>query len=590
MEVISSGNNSTESVNKTTVFPRKLSGKTVMDKVVAGVAGAIVAFPLSIGFALIAGVPSEIMIVASIYAAFFNAIFASSKYGIGGPNTAVALITGAAVAPFAPREGDLYLGYVFVLCLLVGIIQMMISVALRKIDIMDYVSTTVIDGLTMGIGAIFILTSLNWAVGLAPDINAQWIVFDAFTSLVNLTEGMANGYAMMVSGITILTGLICWQFKPVKNFAILFAITAGYLMSGFLDANYYTRIDQVGWLTLNLFETSLPDLRPVSWQVTMELIGPAIAIAIIGILQTLSIAKALRDKGEKYNPSQEAFSQGFQHIFMGFFHGAPVSNSFNKSSLQRSLNGNKWSFIVAAIFTLLFVMWFGAIVAAIPMPALAGCMMLVGMSMLNPWKHRGYFKSGITIFMVFAVSAVSAIALSIMAAIFIGALLSIVLHFIKFATPDASIEKKGDELSIKIVGPYFYVSGAKINKIIEHELDALELDTIKRVNIDLRQAMILTRDQIDDDWLHRLIREEIPITVNAAANQEKQIGILQKRGAIPVSCEVFYPSTDMDQLNSLIERSKTNRRRATASAGEMTKSTTRDRRVQERRVLEPEPA
>ena len=310
MEAASSGNKSTASDKKVKLFPIRVSRKTVMDKVVAGIAGAIVAFPLSIGFALIAGVPSEVMIVASIYAAFFNAIFASSKYGIGGPNTAVALITGAAVAPFAPREGDLYMGYVFVLCLLVGIIQMLISLALRKIDIMDYVSTTVIDGLTMGIGAIFILTSLNWAVGLAPDINAQWIVFDAFTSLVNFTEGMANGYAMLVSGATILTGLICWQFRSVKNFAILFAITAGYLVSNILDVYYHTRIDQVGWLTLNLFETSLPDLRPVSWQVTMELIGPALAISIIGILQTLSIAKALRDKGEKYNPSQEAFSQG----------------------------------------------------------------------------------------------------------------------------------------------------------------------------------------------------------------------------------------------------------------------------------------
>jgi len=584
MEALSSDNNATGPVKKTKVILAKLPRKAIVDKVVAGIAGAIVAFPLSIGFALIAGVPSEVMIVASIYAAFFNAIFATSKYGVGGPNTAVALITGAAVAPFAPREGDLYLGYVFALCLLVGLIQMIISMVLRKVDIMDYVSTTVIDGLTMGIGAIFILTSLNWAVGLAPDINAQWIVFDAFTSLVNLTEGLANGYAIMVSGITILTGLICWQFKSVKNFAILFAITAGYLLSSFLDANYHTRIDQVGWLTLNLFETSLPDLRPVSWQVTMELIGPALAIAIIGILQTLSIAKALRDKGEKYNPSQEAFSQGFQHIFMGFFHGAPVSNSFNKSSLQRSLNGNKWSFIVAAIFTLLFVTWFGAIVAAIPMPALAGCMMLVGMSMLNPWKHREYFKSGVTILLVFAVSAVSAIALSIMAAIFIGALLSIILHLLKFATPEANIVKIGNELSIKISGSYFYVSGAKINKIIENKLDMLALDTIKRVNIDLTEAMILTRDQIDNDWLHRLIREEIPITVNASTSQKKQISILQKRGAIPESCEVFYPNSDMDDLNTLIKSSKINRRMITATADEMVKSNIPERRKQERRI------
>jgi len=586
MEIAPSRNSSSQPVKKVNLFPINISSKTIMDKVVAGVAGAIVAFPLSIGFALIAGVPSEVMIVASIYAAFINAIFASSNYGVGGPNTAVALITGAAVAPFAPREGDLYLGYVFVLCLLVGIIQLLTSLLLRKVDIMDYVSTTVIDGLTMGIGGIFILSSLNWAVGLAPDINAQWIIFDAFTSFVNLTEGMANGYAMLVSGSTILTGLICWQFKTVKNFAILFAITVGFLVSNILDANFHTRIDQIGWLSLNLFETSLPDLRPVSWQVAMELIGPAVAIALIGTLQTLSIAKALRKKGEKYNPSQEAFSQGFQHIFMGFFHGCPVSNSFNKSALQRSLNGNKWSFIVSALFTILLVMWFGSVVAAIPMPALAGCMILVGLSMLNPWKHREYFKSGVTIFLVFAVSAVSAIALSIMAAIFIGALLSIVLHFVKFATPDASIVEKNNELSIKIVGPYFYVSGAKINKIIERELDRMDLEKVKRVNIDLQDAMILTRDQIDNDWLHRLLHEEIPITVNAAKTQKRQIRILQQRGALPDTCEVMYPNTDAI-YRAMIERSKSDRRKATLAPYGGTDSKVPERRKAERRVLEP---
>lgn len=525
--------------------------KEIVNRILAGIAISVVAFPLSIGFAVIAGVPAEVMITASIFAAFFNAFFAKSRYGIGGPNTAVALITGAAVAPFAPREGDLYLGYVLALTVMVGVIQLVFSAILRKIDIMDYVSNTVINGLTMGIGAIFVLSSINMAAGLAADVPNQWIILNAFSSFVLMSEGDANYFAILTAVITIVTGIICWQIKFLKSFAILIAVVVGFVAGNILDGLYNARLELVGWLDLNLLATSLPDFRQVSWPVLIQMSGAAAAIAIIGTLQTLSIAKAIREPGDEYNPSRETFSQGFQHIFMGFFYGCPSSNSFNKSTLAHDLKADKWSMIVSAIFTLILVTAFTAIVAAIPMAALGGCLVLVGLSMMNPFKYTQFFKAGKLQLFIFLVSALSVVVLSIQSAIFIGALASIALHFMKIAKLHIDLKKEDENtLVLKLSGAFFFVTGAKLNKRIQAAFEKEYSSSINKVFVDLRDAMIMTSEYIDVDWLHNILGKDIPITIVCLENQQTEIQHLVERGGLPDGCEVKYQRS----LENLLHR------------------------------------
>ena len=542
-----SNNDTSYPVNPEINNPATISAQ---DRIFAGIGGAVVAFPLSIGFALIAGIPEEIMIQASIYAALINALFSSSRYGISGPNTAVALITGGAIAPFAPREGDAYMGYIFALCVLVAVIQLCLSLLLRKIDIMDYVSNTVIDGLTFGIGIIFILNSINMAAGLSPDITNQWMVLNVFTSIVLIMEGDANYYALLVSVVTIIIGVLSWRLERLRRFAIPIAITAGYFTGNMLGIMVDSRLDQVGWLDLQLFTTTMPDFRPVSWPILVELIGPAFAIALIGTLQTLSIAKSLRDPGAEYNPAKETFSQGFQHLFMAFYQGCPVSSSYNKSSLQRDLKGDKWSFVIAALFTLFFVENLGAVVAAIPMPALAGCMILVGLSMMSFNKHQRYFANVKPQLAVFMLSASIVVILSIPAAIFFGALLSISLHFAKFSHPDISIMRNHDNIiTVTIKGVLFFVSAAKINKYLQTELNRADYSNATQVFIDLRQAQIMTDDQIDVDWIHKIVSRKLPVTIVCSPEQTITLDTLQQRKELPKNCLLLPMEAGEDKIS-----------------------------------------
>ena len=425
-------------MNQTMRITARHFGSRAGEIFVSGTVSALTAFPLSIGFALLAGVPPIIMVLASVYSALFNAALAG-RYGVGGPNTAVAMLTGAALMPFAPAESSLYLGYVFALCVLVGIYQLLFSLLLRKIDLMDYVSNTVIDGISFGIGAMFVLTSLWMVAGLAQPGGAQWTPFHALMSVDRTLEGSGNSTALMVSGITIAIGILFWQFKKSKRFAILIGLVAGFIAAQFLDDK--SDLEYIGWLSVPLFTTSLPDFRQVSWPVIFNLAGgPALAIALVGMLQTLSIAKTIRDPDEPYRPDREILSQGLQHIFMGFFSGAPVSNSFNKSALKRDLGGGRSSQLFSAVVTVAMIYLAADLVADIPMSALGGALILVGIGMLNIRKYNHHLGSGSMNSVLFFLPATLVVVMDIQSALLMGFVLSLLVHFWKVSKPNVVVE------------------------------------------------------------------------------------------------------------------------------------------------------
>ena len=493
--------------------------RSLQRDVVPGVVNALVAFPLSIGLAVIAGVAPEHMVLASIYSYALGALLSASRYGVGGPNTAVALMTGAAIAPFAPPESSLALGYVWALCVMVGAFQLSMAVVLRYVDIMDYVPTSIIDGLTVGIGAIFVMSSLPSALGLAPDGGNQWIVFNAYVFSVLAVEGDANGYAIIVAASTLLFGGALLYSARWKRYAIVVGVTVGVIAHHALELASHTRIETVGWLDVSLLATSLPDFRSVSWSTLFHLAGPAFAIAFMGTLQTLSIAKGIRHGCDPYSPACEAGSQGVQNVFMGFFAGAPVSNSYNKSALMKGSRGTRLSLMYAALFTILATTAGATIVAAIPIPALSAGLMLVGFQMMAPGKMAPNWRAGGLRRWGMLGAAAAAVVLSLQDAIIYGAAISAMHHFQRFSNLRLDIARRGDTLTINVEGLLFYSSSAKLQKRVQPITVKYAAAGGKRVVLDVTRATIHRGEALDLDWIHDLIGRSVQVEVVCTAQQ-----------------------------------------------------------------------
>lgn len=509
---------------------RYLFGKVV----VSGVVSAITALPLSIGFALMAGVPPAAMVLASVYAGVFNALLAG-RYGVGGPNTAVAMLTGAALMPFAPPESGLYMGYVFALCVLIGLYQLLFAALLRRIDVMDYVSATVIDGVTFGIGAVFVLTSLWMAAGLAQPGGAQWSVFHALMSLDRVLAGPTNTTALGISGITLAVGLLAWQVSSLKRFGILLGLLAGMAVAALLEQNAQP-IEHIGWLSLPLLAPTLPDFRQVSWPILFNLAGGAApTIALVGALQTLTIAKNIRDPEEEYRPAREVLSQGLQHLFMGFFGGVPVSNSFNKSALKRDLGGGRDSQLFAVGVTLVLVHYFGDFVARVPLSALGGALILVGLGMLNLRKYAKHLSTPLRRSMFF-LPALLVVLLDIQSALYVGVALSVLAHFADFSQAEVSISKEASRVRIQFVGVFFFVSNARLEKRLrQHFPQTGGADDARSLEVDLRGAHLVALDHLDFEWLRIFRSAEIPVAILIRPAQLSKARLLLGQAALPES-------------------------------------------------------
>jgi MFS superfamily sulfate permease-like transporter len=229
-----------------------------------------------------------------------------------------------------------------------------------------------------------------------------------------------------------------------------------------------------------------------------------------------------------------------QHLFLGFFNGAPVSNSFNKSAFLKEMHGGKLALIVSAIFTALFVSQFGAIIAAIPMPALGGCLILVGMSMINPLRYKAHVQSGSLRMTVFLASAMSVVLLNIQTAIFIGAMLSIGLHFISFSNPDIRIIAEDRKLIIRVTGSFFFVSGAKLYTRVYHQLVRDQKQRYERIDVNLKESHIYSSEKMESDWLHQLLNLTDEVWLICLERQRGDMDKLQLSMPLPKGCKVVY--------------------------------------------------
>lgn len=498
----------------------------------AGCVTAVSAFPLSIGFALMAGVPPGAMVLASLYAGVINAL-CGGRYGVGGPNTAVALLTGAAIMPFAPPESDLYLGYVYALCVLVGVYQLLFAAVLRRIDLMDYVSNTVIDGITWGIGVLFILGSLWLAAGLAQPGGAQWPVLHALMTLDRIIDGTANPAALAIAAATLLSGLLAGRVAALRRANILIGLAVGCLVAAFLPEGML--IERVGWVSPPLLMPTVPDFRQVSWPVIFALAGGAApAIALVGALQSLSIAKALRDPDESYYPAREMLGQALSNLWCGFFGGTPCSNSFNKSSVMYLLGGGgALAHLIAVLFTALMVYGLTDWVARVPMSALGAALILAGLAMIAPARYARHFKRGWVGAGLFALPAMLVVILDIQTALLVGVAVSVLAHFVHFSQGRIDWEQRGDTLFIGIAGVFFFVSGARLeNRVRSAFAETGGRGGARALALDLRAAHLVTLDQLDLGWLRHIVAAGVPVSMLALAEQRQALERLLSDGGL----------------------------------------------------------
>lgn len=353
----------------------------------AGWLSAVTMLPQAVALATLAGLPPEMGIYASVLPVAIAALAGRARLLLSGPNTAVSILIAATLAPLATPQGSDYIGLALGLTLLVGLCQLVLALTglaglLRAIP--DFVA----QGVTLGVGAILMVSQLPTALGLLPVAGMEpWL--PAWYALAGWPR--SNPYALGVVAAALGCGL--WaqrrggRLHPLL--AALLAGTAAGLLLDFVFGAATCGLERVGHLALLPLPFGLPALDWGETYVLKQLLIGALSIALVGGLQTTVIARTLAGPaGGRDDPCGELRAQGLGNLAAACCGGFAGSGSFNRTAAHVAAGARTpLAAVWSSVFLLLLAVLAGGAIAYIPTGAMAATLLLVGWGLVRgAWR------------------------------------------------------------------------------------------------------------------------------------------------------------------------------------------------------------
>jgi sulfate permease, SulP family len=403
---------------------RRYGAATARADGLAGLTVAAVAVPQAMAYAQIAGLPAEYGLYTAVVMTAVGALFDSSRQLINGPTNAISIALLSAIAVVPPEQK---VAAAVLIALLVGAIQLGITL-LRLGDLSRYISHSVIVGFTLGASALLVLDQLKNLLGM----KAMGELHDHFVVRLfrTLTEGGGVHQPTAAIGLTAIALVVAlrwakrklrWPLFP-ELLLVVAAMAWGVAAFG---------LDQRGVKVVGEIPAHLPSfaLPPFELDRARDLAGGALAIALLGLLEAISMAKAIAAlTGQKLDMNQQCLSEGLANVSGSFFQCMPGSGSLTRSAINQQAGAvTQWSGVVSAVAVAAIMLAFAPFARFIPRSALAGILMVSAWKMVD-WRALAYhlratrFDSAIV-----AVTAFSAVFISIEFCVLIGVFMSFML-------------------------------------------------------------------------------------------------------------------------------------------------------------------
>jgi SulP family sulfate permease len=329
------------------VWGRTYNRSTLSNDLLAAVIVTIMLTPQSLAYALLAGLPPQMGLYASMLPIILYAIFGTSRALAVGPVAVISLLTAAAIGRIAVPGSAEYILAAITLAFLSGLILLALGF-FRLGFLANFLSHPVIAGFITATGIIIAASQLKHIFGIAAHGHT---LPDLVGSLVhNLSQ--ANVITTLIGVLTI--GFLLWTRNGLLSLLIGLGVAgriAGVIAKTGPVAAIITTTLIVWWLDLNALGVQvvgdiprgLPPLTLPSFSIDMwgTIIGAAILISVIGFVESVSVAHTLAaKKRQRIDPDQELIGLGAANLAASFTGGFPVTGGFSRSIVNYDAGSN----------------------------------------------------------------------------------------------------------------------------------------------------------------------------------------------------------------------------------------------------------
>jgi len=354
---------------------------------IAALTVAVVAIPQSMAYALIAGVNPVYGLYTAIVSTIISSVFGSSKHLIAGPTNAIALLVAGSMRNYMGLDNAYQL--LFLMTFLVGALQILFGV-MKLGKVINFVSHSVIVGFSAGAGVLIALGQLSTLLSISIKDSAHMVTTAKFYYVITHLS-QTNLYALGLGLMTVVIMLICKKVNKNLPGAIIGIIIPIIFIVVFA-------LEKKGIKLTGVIPSSLPPFQMVQFSIgsIKDVFTGAIAIAIIGLVEAISIAKTISSTSrQKIDANQEFIGQGLSNTVSSFFQCFPGSGSFSRSAINYH-NGavTRIAGIMSGVVVALVLVFFAPFARYIPLPCLAGLLILTGYGLMDKKEIKHILKAG----------------------------------------------------------------------------------------------------------------------------------------------------------------------------------------------------
>ena len=428
-------------------WARTYNGITLTSDVVAALIVTIMLIPQSIAYAMLAGLPPEVGLYASIAPIIAYAVFGTSKVLAVGPVAVISLMTLTAAGKIAPAGSAEFIAAALILAFLSGAILIAMGV-LRLGFLANLLSHPVVSGFITASGIIIATSQLKSILGIEAH-------GDALPELVQtLAQNIADtNLPTLIIGV-LSTAFLFWVRKGLKPLLVGFglaprpadliakagpiaAVAVSTLAVIFFDLEA-KGVKVVGTIPQSLPPLTMPLFDLGLWQ---SLAVPALLLSVIGFVESVSVAQTLAaKKRQRIVPDQELIGLGAANIAASFSGGYPVTGGFARSVVNFDAGAETPAAgVFTAIGILIAALFLTPLLYSLPLATLAATIIVAVLSLVDFKTPRTIFAYSKSDFAAMMATILVTLTMGVEPGVIAGVSLSLALFLWRASRPHAAI-------------------------------------------------------------------------------------------------------------------------------------------------------
>ena len=405
------------------IFPalswlRAYQPKWLRADLVAGVTLAAYLMPAGLADASLANLPPEAGLYACLFSGLVFWLFCSSRHTAITVTSAISVLVGASLGDLAGGDASRFWALASCTALLVGVIAFIAWLAKAGV-IVNFISESVLVGFKCGIALFIASTQLPKLFGFKGSHGDFWERSGYFFSHLRETN-TASLLLGLGALVVLLLGKRFLKNKPVA----LFVVVAGIVVASSMD------LGSLGVKLLGEVPQGLPPfgLPAIHLSDLNDLLPLALGCFLLGTVETAALGRMFAVKhGYRFDPNQELLGIGAANVMAGLGHGFPVSGGMSQSLVNESGGARTpLSGLIAALLTLLVVLFVSGALRNLPQPVLAAIVLIAvtGLFKLSALKHL--WRADRSEFVVAMAALLGVLGSGLLRGVMIGAVISLV--------------------------------------------------------------------------------------------------------------------------------------------------------------------